>query len=125
MAALGFTSACRKDPAVEYGTPSAKFIVNGKIISGSTGDPIENIKVIMQRDTSFSDAQGIYQVMDEYGFPGDKTYSIQFLDLDGALNGEFQNLDTLVEFVDPQYVNGSGWYSGETSQEFDIQMNPK
>ena len=126
IALLGFTASCEKDSKVEYGTPSAKFIVNGKVVSSNSNQAIENIRVVMKADTTRTDSEGKYQVVDEYGFPGSHSYDIQFQDTDGAANGDFQDLDTIVEFVDPQYSNGSGnWYSGEASEELDVELNPK
>lgn len=125
IALLGFASSCIK-PKVEYGTPHAKFIVNGKVISSDSKEAIENIQVIMQWDTTKTDSEGRYQVIDYSGFPVEQTFNIKFLDIDGAANGEFQDLDTLVEFKNPQFVGGDrSWYSGETSTEFEIELNPK
>ena len=53
-------------------------------------------------------------------------FNIEFIDIDGAENGEYQSLDTIVEFKDPHFTGGDGdWYAGETSKEFNIQLNPK
>lgn len=121
---LGFATAC--DSKDEYGTPSAKFIVNGKVKSSETDQPIENIRVSMQGDTTFTDANGVYQVVDKWGFPTDQTYNIEFQDIDGDAYGEFSDLDTIVEFKDPEFLDGDGnWYSGETSKEFDVKLTPK
>ena len=124
LALLGFTTSCEKK--VEYGTPSAKFIVNGKVISSDSNEAINNIRVVMRGDTTKTDNEGKYQVVDKYGFPSDQTYDIQFQDIDGATNGDYQNLDTIIEFKNPQFINGDGnWYSGETSKELDIEFNKK
>jgi hypothetical protein len=89
---------------MEYGTPSAKFIVKGKVESSVTNQPIQNIRV----------------------YPEAQTFPIRFHDIDGNLQGEFNNLDTVVEFKNPQFTNGDGhWYKGETSKEFNIQLKPK
>ncbi len=54
------------------------------------------------------------------------TFNIQYRDEDGAANGEYNDLDTIIEFKNPQFVNGDGsWYAGETSKEFDIKLTPK
>ena len=128
LALLGFTSSCDKGPnlMVEYGTPSAKFIVNGKVNSKDTNTPIHNIRVIMRGDTSFTDSEGKYQVVDNYGFPNNQTYDLKFQDIDSTINGNYKNLDTIVEFVNPQFINGDGhWYEGETSKEFNIKLDEK
>lgn len=124
LAILGFTTAC--DSKDEYGTPSAKFIVNGKVKVSETDLPIENVRVTMQGDTTYTNADGVYQVVDKWGFPTDQTYNLEFQDIDGEENGEFNELDTIVEFKDPKFLDGDGdWYSGETSKEFDVKLTPK
>jgi len=124
LAILGFATACNSKD--EYGTPSAKFIVNGKVKSSETDQPIENVRVTVQGDTAYTNASGGYQVVDKWGFPTDQTYIIEFKDIDGELNGEFSDLDTIVEFKDPKFSDGNGdWYSGETSKEFDVKLTPK
>lgn len=121
---LGFSTAC--DSKDEYGTPSAKFVVKGKVKSSVTDQPIENIRVSMEGDTSFTNARGEYQIADKWGFPSDQTYHIEFRDIDGETNGEFNVLDTIVEFKNPEFTGGDGdWYSGEATKEFDTKLNPE
>lgn len=125
LALLGF-NACDNNNVAEYGTPSATFIVQGKVESSGSDQPIQNIRVVMQGDTAFTDVNGNYKVMDQYGFPGDKTYFIQFQDIDGASNGEYTDLESSVNFVDPEFVNGDGnWYSGEATEALDVKLDPK
>jgi putative lipoprotein (rSAM/lipoprotein system) len=111
---------------VEYGTPNAKFIVNGTVTSAETEEPIRNIRVIMKYDTAFTDNEGNYEVTDKGAFPTDQTYSIQFQDFDIESNGSFNDKDTVVEFKNPEFSHGDGhWYEGETTREFDIKLTPK
>ena len=80
----------------------------------------------MQTDSVYSDNKGNYQVVDEFGFPISHSYSITFTDIDGTANGEFQTLDTVVEFKDPVYTGGDGhWNEGETQKEFNVVLKPK
>jgi putative lipoprotein (rSAM/lipoprotein system) len=124
LAILGFSSSC--DSKDEYGTPSAKFMVNGKVKSLETDLPIENIRVVMQGDTAYTNADGTYQVVDNWGFPSDQTLHIRFQDIDGVANMEFSDLDTIVEFKDPKFTGGNNnWYSGETTRVFDVKLAPK
>lgn len=124
MAMLGFASSC--EPVAEYGVPTADFIVNGNVTSEETGQPIRNIRVSMQGDTSITNADGTYQVIDRWGFPTEQTYEIQFSDVDGETNGEFIDLDTIVQFKNPEFSGGDGdWYSGKTSKEFNVKLKPK
>ena len=123
------TSSCdklRPDPVAEYGVPSAKFIVNGKVEARADNSAIENIRVIMRQDTTYTDSEGKYQLIDKYGSPMSQDIEIKFSDIDGANNGEFNNMDTVVEFKNPEFVNGDGkWYAGETSKEFNIELEKK
>ena len=128
LSALGFSSSCGKikpDPVAEYGVPSAKFTVNGTIQDKETNDPIENIKVSINQKKVAADAQGRYHIT-ENGFGGEMTFNIQFRDEDGTANGEYNDLDTTIEFKNPHFEGGDGhWYEGEASKEFDIKLTPK
>jgi putative lipoprotein (rSAM/lipoprotein system) len=122
---LGF-SCDLVNPRVEYGTPNAKFIVNGTVTSSKTEETIKNIRVIMKQDTVFTDINGKYTVTDKGAFPTDQTYTIQFQDLDNELNGSFNDKDTTVEFKNPEFSHGDGhWYEGEATKEFDVKLTPK
>ena len=126
LALIGFASSCEKDgPRVEYGTPSAKFIVNGAITSKETQQGIKDLRVVMQSDTVTTDTDGSYQV-ETVDFPMDQTFHVIITDMDGTLNEEFNELDTVVNFTNPTFENGDGhWYQGETSKGFNIQLVPK
>jgi len=126
LAALGFASSCKKpEPKVEYGVPTAKFIIKGKIELTTDNSALQNIKVKIQNDSVTSDVNGNYQIT-KSTYAGNQTFQIQFRDVDGTLNGEIAPLDTTVEFINPQFVNGDGeWYSGETQKEFDVKLKPK
>jgi putative lipoprotein (rSAM/lipoprotein system) len=123
IALLGFSTSC--EPVMEYGTPSAKFIVKGKVSSSETSLPIKRIQVVMQGDTVFTDDNGNYRISDDEGFPTDQTYNIQFKDIDNLTNGEFNDLDTIAEFKNPKFTNGDGWYEGETTKTLDVKLTPK
>lgn len=121
---LGFQVAC--DRPDEYGCPSAKFKVIGTIESDSTGNKIQNIRITNgQYDTIYSDFNGFYQIQTSE-FPLDTvTFQLHFTDIDGTQNGNFQNLDTIVEFDNPQFSNGDReWYIGETLKEFNVNLKP-
>jgi putative lipoprotein (rSAM/lipoprotein system) len=122
---LGF-SCDLVSPRVEYGTPNAKFIVIGTVTSVENDAAVKNMRVIMKNDTSFTDNEGKYEVVDEGAFPTDQTYTIHFQDFDNESNGAFNDKDTLVEFKNPEFSHGNGhWYEGETTKEFNIKLTPK
>lgn len=133
---LGFTTACEKDePLAMYGSPNASFIVNGKVESAVSHQPIPDIIVEMREvfeeegsrltATSFSKFHGNY-VVDMNAFPKDHTVQLRFVDTDGALNGEYEPLDTTVVFKDSKYTGGDGsWYHGFVNKEINIQLKLK
>jgi putative lipoprotein (rSAM/lipoprotein system) len=100
--------------------------VQGKVVSLSNDQAINNIQVVMKGDTVMTDQNGNYQVADKFGFPTDQTYTVRFKDVDGALNGVYDNLDTVVEFKNPKFINGDGhWYKGETEKDVTVKLSPK
>jgi putative lipoprotein (rSAM/lipoprotein system) len=127
LSLIGVGAACTTGgceygtPADEYGTPSAKFIVNGKVTSESN-TAIQGIRVIMKYDTVYTDSEGDYSAK-TIAFPESQTFTLKFEDVDGTSNGSYQAQDTTATFTDPQFTNGDGdWYSGETSQELNIKL---
>jgi putative lipoprotein (rSAM/lipoprotein system) len=104
----------------EYGVPSAKFIVNGKV---SLQHPIENIRVVMHgsyNDTAFTDEHGNYEVaIDNNAW--NSNFLVQFHDTENR----YKDLDTIVEFKDPKFTGGDGWYEGETRKTVNVELTPK
>lgn len=127
LAILGFGTACEKitNGADEYGCPSADFILNGNIKDRVAGTPITNIRVIMQRDTAFTDVNGKF-VVKVSEFPREQTFDMKITDVDGTANGEYIDKDTTITFPATNFKNGSGsWYKGEEQQSVTISLEPK
>lgn len=125
---LGFSTACEKEddepgyPATEYGVPHAVFRVKGKVQSENNSSSISNIRVVMNYDTAYTDETGVYEVR-AVDFPDDQSYVVEFDDIDGAANGEYQSKDSVVVFKDSEYVGGSGsWYRGEAEKELNVKL---
>ncbi len=111
--------------ACEYGTPEAKFNVSGTVTSEESGEPIDHIQVTMGYDTVYSDQAGKYKIS-TYEFPVSQDFIVNFSDVDGTANGEFSPLDTLAQFKDPEFHDGSGsWYEGEADQEIKVKLKIK
>lgn len=140
---LGFASSCDSSGAggilAMYGTPSADFIVKGKV-GNATNSPVAGIKVEMSKEvnngtekvsyllntTSSAELTGTYMASGMGQFPDDQTFKIKFTDIDGALNGEYETLDTTVVFQDPKFTGGDGnWNQGQTEKEFNVKLKPK
>lgn len=131
LSILGFGAACSLSsceygaPHVEYGTPHATFKVNGSVRSEATSDNLPYIRVVMGGDTTFTDESGNYRV-ESISFPHDQAFLVEFKDLDGEFNGDYQPLDTIVEFIDPEFSGGAdGWDSGETEKKVDVKLKDK
>jgi putative lipoprotein (rSAM/lipoprotein system) len=128
---LGFGAVCSigscayGTPLVEYGTPHATYKVKGSVQSEMTSSNLPNIRVVMGEDTAFTDESGNYQV-ENIDFPDDQVFLVEFRDIDGEANGEYQPQDTIVEFIDPEFSGGSGgWDSGETEKEINVKLKDK
>jgi putative lipoprotein (rSAM/lipoprotein system) len=131
LSVLGFGAACSLgsceygSPIVEYGTPHATFKVKGSVTSEVTSTNVPYIRVVMNSDTAFTDESGNYQV-GSIEFPDDQTFLVEFKDVDGETNGDFEPLDTIVEFIDPEFSGGSGaWDGGETEKEINVKLKDK
>ena len=124
LAFLGFAPSCNHE--MKYGTPTASFIVKGKVESTQTNSPINNIRIIINQDSLVTDVSGNYQFPGIQDFPGNKTFAVRFKDIDGATNGQFKTLDTLVAFTDPVFTGGDGeWNKGETEKVFNVKLKPE
>ena len=110
------------EPIAEYGTPHATFIVTGTIQSETDDEAIPGIKVEMNGSSAHSDESGNYEI-EVSDFPTDQTFSMKFTDEDGAENGTYMPLDTIAEFVDPQFTGETdSWDEGQTEKEINIKM---
>jgi len=134
---LGFNACEESNPMSEYGVPSAKYKVLGKVVSSDSKTPIENVRVVMienvnvnedmsylRGDTLFTDSDGKFE-LNRNDFPHDK-YKVKFQDIDGEANGLFEDTEEIIEFKDSDYKDKSGWYRGEATKDMGtIELNPK
>lgn len=125
----------------EYGTPSADFVIKGKVSSSNTGQPAPEIAVAMRTeyytdndgntrfgtiDSVATNSRGEYQIVAQRLWPEDQTFHVAFSDVDGAANGSFADTTVTVEFVDPAFSGGSGnWYAGQAQKELNVELLPK
>lgn len=130
LSILGFSAAivfngCAYGTPVENGVPNASFIVKGTVKSENNASLIPHIRVVMGYDSTYTDESGNYQV-ENHDFPQDQSYLLKFEDIDGLVNGEYQALETTVEFKDPQFTGASdSWYSGRTEKVVNVNLKPK
>ena len=130
---LGFGS-CNILPKDEYGTPSADYQVNGRVLSAIGNNPVKGIKATIstpenpyeRRDTTYTDANGEFILIVKNGWPDDpKKLSVKFEDMDGELNGgTFDTKEFDVIFTNPIYNGKEGnWYQGKATKEIgDVEI---
>ena len=112
---LGLTS-CEIGVA-EYGCPNVSFSLKARVVD-EAGTPIQGIEVrteegaSFEHKTGFSDYQGYIDAVGGF-WPGTERGNVQFIDIDGELNGgEFETLTLPIVNV-TQTEEGSGnWYDG-------------
>lgn len=98
---LGFASSCEIPGLVEYGAPSADYVVKGKVTDKATQQPLKNMAVIHKsytspygNDTVRTNAEGSYE-LNFTSFPyRSEDLTVYASDLDGATNGLYKS-DTL------------------------------
>lgn len=114
---LGLTGCEELVGAVEYGCPNVSFSLKARVVD-EAGVPIQGIEVrtedggYFEYKTGFSDYQGYIDARGTFR-PGTEQGKVQFIDIDGELNGgEFETLTVDIENA-TQTEEGSGsWYEG-------------
>ncbi len=117
---LGTITGCNYfEPRCEYGTPSADFVVKGKVTDKSSQKPITDIRIIHKtgyapaNDTVKTDANGKFELKFKE-FPGTNHW-IYAEDLDGTENGGLYAPDSLIvnSAQMKRIKKGDGnWYEG-------------
>lgn len=136
LVALGFNS-CHNDPVDEYGTPSAKYKVRGKVVSKeNTAEAIKDIRVVMienvnesdirhmEGDTVYTNQEGVFEINSTRFLQND--FKVKIADVDGDKNGSFKDRELVIEFEKSDYIGGNGWYEGEASKDLGkVELEPK
>ncbi|MBO7101060.1 MAG: radical SAM-associated putative lipoprotein [Bacteroidales bacterium] len=120
-----------------YGTPEAHYQVKGTV-ANSNGEPIEGIGVgahkqrneegdsvefMGYRDTT--DSEGRYKVDYNHAFPG-TPLSVDFHDIDGVVNGSYNDTVVTINTENVQLSGGDGhWYEGEGTVIQNVVMTEK
>lgn len=133
LAVFGFNQC---EMPVEYGTPSADFIIKGTITDSISSIPVANIRIIRgdsasytypRFDTIYTDSKGKYQTIVS-AFPVESpTFHLKIDDIDGAQNvGDFQRKTVEVVFTSSDWIETkSGWYAGKAQKTVDIKLKKK
>jgi putative lipoprotein (rSAM/lipoprotein system) len=121
---LGFSVACTKERRMEYGSPSADFIING-VVENQASQPIPNIKVVARWDSTYTALDGKFSLKNN-SFPADQNFLVKLRDIDGVANGSYQDKDTTIAFTNNTFTNGSGnWYKGKVEKSVVIKLTSK
>lgn len=124
---LGFNACSGSDPVDEYGTPSAEYKVLGKVVSEENERKgIQGIRVTMGGEESWkqengnvlTDEEGSF-ILEQTDFPHNKQI-VNLEDIDGELNGSFEDQKIEIEFTDKDYKGGSGWYKGAATKDLGV-----
>ena len=92
LAVLGCTTmvtAC-------YGVPYNDFCVQGKVVDAQTEEPIQDIQITVvpqdgfPRQSTSTDSKGLFAVYELYNIPP-SGYTIECTDIDGELNGSYED----------------------------------
>ncbi len=130
---FGLSSCDITEPRVEYGTPSADYIVKGKISDKFTNQPIKGIGVIVPSrvylkhgDTVYTNELGEYTLDLKNSFPyWNEKMKVIAKDLDAEKNGIYEKDSIELTFSEKDLVKkGTGnWYDGvyeKTNQNFKL-----
>jgi len=134
---LGFNSCDNEEGGdwVEYGSPSARYKVNGKVVSAEEPEKgIENIQVVLTLpeedeyiywgDTVYTDRGGVFEI-NHADFPSNKIV-IKFEDVDGVENGLFTDKSETVTLKKEDYKDGGSWYKGMATIDLGtVRLEPK
>lgn len=139
---LGF-SACDSDnggdgPVCEYGSPTAKFIVKGKVVNKEDQKSIEGLKVAIgevyiydngknkitfYHDSIQTNTNGEFDISIVHN-PQPQKFVIKYEDAKNQ-GTEFGLTTDTVRFEKPDFTNGSSWYKGETTQDLGtVEISP-
>ncbi|MBR4198552.1 MAG: radical SAM-associated putative lipoprotein [Bacteroidales bacterium] len=114
LALFGVAASCDDgneipDLPCAYGTPTAEYIEITGTVQNEAQNPIENIQVVMDWDTTYTGADGSFVLRREGDFPV-RTVTLQFNDTDEASHGRYQNDSAEVQIT---YTGGDGsWDAG-------------
>lgn len=136
MALLGlfpFLSAC-DEPRTLYGTPSATYVVKGRITDETTNAPLKNIRVMLhenddipyyRKDTVYTNELGTYNLTFE-GYSMDNiTIHLKAEDVDGEANGGlFQPRVDSVAVTESNWdkSDAEGWNIGTATVVKDFKL---
>ena len=121
LSILGFSSCGdNSEETCMYGTPSADFAISGKV-TDSKNNPIKNIQISTDTDTTKTDSEGKYLLNIDRGFPTD--LKLEYKDIDKEENGSFDTKEVVEKFDSSDFVDGDGsWYEGKATRTVNVTL---
>lgn len=130
---VGGMQACEiTEPRVEYGMPTADYVIKGSVTDQATKKPIGNINVISKsryspygNDTVKTNANGEYEF--EYNRILTDQFAIFAEDVDGDANGGTFAPDS-IKFTPSEMKRtkkGKNWYDGAFEKEVNFTLKQK
>lgn len=130
LAVLGLHS-CDITPAAEYGTPTADFVVKGKVNNAHNLQPIKDMAVIHKSDTApygndtvRTDANGNYELKFKKTAFGSEDITVYASDIDGETNGTYHSDTIQIKAHEFKQVKkgGKNWYNGKFEGKADFSL---
>lgn len=132
LTALGLYTSCDIVTPAEYGTPTADFVVKGKVTDKSTQQPVKGMAVINKsytapygNDTVRTDANGDYELeFTEVAF-GAEDLTVYASDIDGEDNGAYLSDTIRIKAHELKQIEKrrKSWYNGKFEGKADFELN--
>lgn len=136
LTALGLYTSCDTiEPRVEYGTPTADFVVKGKVVDESTRQPVKDMAVTNKSHTAYSgnntvktDANGNYALEFTATAFGPEEITVYTSDADGKEDGSYLSDTIRIKASELKQIakKRGSWYFGkfEGNADFEIAQAP-
>lgn len=131
LTALGLYTSCDITGPVEYGTPTADFVVKGKVTDKSTQQPVKGIAVINKsytspygNDTVRTDANGNYELEFTATAFGAEDLTVYASDTDGEENGAYLSDTIRIKSYELKRIakKRGSWYNGKFEGKADFEL---
>jgi putative lipoprotein (rSAM/lipoprotein system) len=124
LAAIGCAGApAYGSPAPEYGAPMATYHLGGTVTDAKTGTPIAGIRITFQGWIADSAQDGTFTLNTTAIYC--TTCPAKAADVDGTLNGSYQDKDVPLTLVQTGPGDGHWFYGTYEQKGLAIKLDPK
>ena len=124
VALLGMLGIFNLSSCMEYGMPEGEYHFNGIVTDKETSNPIQNIQVVSDRGTIYTNSEGKFTCSDWMN----SVFHLKIEDIDGEENGgDFESQEIEVKFTQADQVEkGDGkWNKGKFVKTQNIKLEKK